>query len=281
MKFLLRLVVVILIMESAYAQSNLPACRGSNPSRWSNCFGTYTSPSDQKYVGEFKDGKYNGQGTYTLPSGQRYVGEFKDDNYHGQGTLTFPSGQKYVGEFKNDQRNGQGTLTFPNGNKYVGQWKDDSLNGQGTLFNANGSIINQGIWSDDYFVRSAPVQQATTPDRDNKRLNAEKSNVGKASTKAECESYKISKMAAHTAVAEWTFVCGDMIKNNNYSDLRVSTEYANGRCMMNVRVSGTINGNSKTCQARVEVRTDTIEGNMIMDTKPCIKKENGCFDMMN
>ena len=57
--------------------------------------------NDGKYVGEFKDGKPNGQGTLTLSDGTKYVGEFKDGLENGQGTLTSYDGSKYVGEFKN------------------------------------------------------------------------------------------------------------------------------------------------------------------------------------
>ena len=34
--------------------------------------------SCEKYVGEYKDGKRNGQGTMTLSDGTKYVGEYKD-----------------------------------------------------------------------------------------------------------------------------------------------------------------------------------------------------------
>ena len=34
--------------------------------------------NDGKYVGEFKDGKPNGQGTLTLSDGRKYVGKYKD-----------------------------------------------------------------------------------------------------------------------------------------------------------------------------------------------------------
>jgi hypothetical protein len=61
----------------------------------------YTYPDGRKYVGEYKDGKRNGQGTYTYPDGRKYVGEYKDGKRNGQGTYTFPSGDKYVGEWKN------------------------------------------------------------------------------------------------------------------------------------------------------------------------------------
>ena len=89
--------------------------------------------SDLKnYVGQYKDGKYDGQGTLTLADGRKYVGQFKDGKFDGQGTYTWPSGNKYVGQYKDGKYDGQGTYTWPDGNKYVGQWKDGKKNGQGT-----------------------------------------------------------------------------------------------------------------------------------------------------
>ncbi|MDO8369525.1 MAG: cell envelope integrity protein TolA [Candidatus Nitrotoga sp.] len=63
----------------------LPSCPGTyETATWTNCFGVYTYSSGAKYVGEFKDDKFNGQGTLTLPDGTKYVGEFKDDKFNGQ-----------------------------------------------------------------------------------------------------------------------------------------------------------------------------------------------------
>jgi len=45
-------------------------------------------PDGRKHVGEFKDGKPNGQGTLTLPNGEKYKGGFKDGLMNGQGTYT-------------------------------------------------------------------------------------------------------------------------------------------------------------------------------------------------
>jgi len=101
--------------------------------------GTYANPDGKKYVGEFKDYKFNGQGTLTWPNGMKYIGEWKDDTWNGQGTLIRPDGIKYVGGFKDGKKNGQGTQTWPNGAKYVGEFKDDSWNGQGTLTVPNGT----------------------------------------------------------------------------------------------------------------------------------------------
>jgi hypothetical protein len=45
----------------------------------------------------------------------------------------------------------------------VGEFKGGMYNGEGTLYSSNGSIINQGIWADNTFVRSVTVQQAIAP----------------------------------------------------------------------------------------------------------------------
>jgi len=162
--------------------SELPDCKSSSTYKH-NCIGTFTFASGDKYVGEWKDGKYSGQGTFTFASGDKYVGEWKDGKYSGQGTYTFGhssewagdkyvgewkddkyngqgtytfghssewAGDKYVGEYKNGKRHGQGTFTFASGNKYVGEWKDDKYNGQGTYTFASGNKY-VGEWKDDKY----------------------------------------------------------------------------------------------------------------------------------
>ena len=46
-----------------------PTSRWSTTSNWTDCFGTFTYASGDKYVGEFKDDKFNGQGTETYANG--------------------------------------------------------------------------------------------------------------------------------------------------------------------------------------------------------------------
>jgi len=53
----------------SFALPPCPAERNSMYSPWSNCFGTYTFPSGNKYTGEFKNDKRNGQGTFTFANG--------------------------------------------------------------------------------------------------------------------------------------------------------------------------------------------------------------------
>ena len=95
--------------------------------------------SCEKYVGEYKDGKRNGQGTVTWSDGKNYVGEFKDGKFNGHGKLTWSDGKKYVGEWKNGKRNGQGTQTWLDGRKYVGKYKDGKT-WNGTGYDKNGNI---------------------------------------------------------------------------------------------------------------------------------------------
>ena len=162
MKLLLRIFLIAMMFGSAYAQNKLPQCNGTDVTKWSDCYGSLTMANGDKYVGEYMDGKRNGQGTYTYPDGAKYVGEFKDS-----------------------KRNGQGTYTFANGNKYVGEYMDDKRNGQGTSYAANGSIVNQGIWADNKFIRSEPVQQVTTSNNEVAKLRAEAEEAKRKQTELE------------------------------------------------------------------------------------------------
>lgn len=178
--------------------SNLPACQGFDVYRWNNCFGTSTYASGDRYIGEWKNGAFNGQGTYYFQAdnerkGDKYVGEFKDGKrdgqgsyyvlannkfkgtkyiggfkenlLHGVGTFTTNNGESYLGEYKLGERDGRGTLTFVNGEKYVGEFKRNNYNGQGTYYSSNGAIANQGMWTDGNFVESElakPTQQLSS-----------------------------------------------------------------------------------------------------------------------
>ena len=150
----------------------LPNCKGDEIPAWTNCFGTQMWENGDKYVGEFKNGKQDGQGTLTFSSGSTYVGEFKvgkrhgqavythfngtkyvgeyrDDKQNGKGTATYSDGSTYVGGFKNSKRNGKGTWTYANGNKYLGEAKNGLKHGQGTFIWSNRAKYI-GEWKDDY-----------------------------------------------------------------------------------------------------------------------------------
>jgi hypothetical protein len=122
--------LAFVLSGTAFGQSNLPECQGSDVSRWSNCTGEETHSGRHQYKGEFLNGKSHGFGVMNVLhpdfKGHKYVGEFKDGKYNGQGTYTDANGNKYVGEYKDGKYNGQGTYTYANGDKYVEVKNSDS-----------------------------------------------------------------------------------------------------------------------------------------------------------
>jgi len=82
-----------------------------------------------QYKGDVENGKPNGLGVIINTNKGKYVGEWKDGKKQGQGTFTYGKGkwegEKYEGEFKDGYRHGQGTYTWSDGDKYVGEFKDE------------------------------------------------------------------------------------------------------------------------------------------------------------
>lgn len=85
----------------------------------------------EKYEGEMRFGRNNGQGTYVWANGNKYDGGWKDDKKHGRGVLVFKSGNKYDGEWKDGKRHGRGVFKFPNGDECDGVWSRGKLVGMG------------------------------------------------------------------------------------------------------------------------------------------------------
>ncbi|XP_017653736.1 MORN repeat-containing protein 5 isoform X2 [Nannospalax galili] len=48
-----------------------------------------------EYIGEYVNGRMEGNAKYILPTETRYVGEMMDGMFHGEGTLFFPSGSRF------------------------------------------------------------------------------------------------------------------------------------------------------------------------------------------
>jgi len=63
--------------------------------------GMYIFPEGSaKYIGNFANGKPNGEGVINYANGERYKGHWKDGNYEGEGTLYLMDGTKVVGFWK-------------------------------------------------------------------------------------------------------------------------------------------------------------------------------------
>ena len=194
------------LLGSEVRGSDLPPCRGS----YHNCFGTVTFASGNKYVGEYRNGKRNGQGTFTFANGDKHVGEWRDDKRNGQGTYTDANGNKHVGEYRDDKRNGQGTFTFADGNKHVGEYRDDKRNGQGIFTFANGTV-KEGIFKDDRFqyaqkvsptvtARKSPPPSKSSAELENERLRKE--NVRLENERLRRENARLKKQNQPKQVAK-------------------------------------------------------------------------------
>jgi hypothetical protein len=91
-----------------FAQNNLPTCKGPVFS-WSDCEGTEIFPGGDKYIGQFKSGRFSGRGIYYFlapnqSEGNFFVGEFKDGMYNGLGIEYDKNGVVLnSGKWKNSQ----------------------------------------------------------------------------------------------------------------------------------------------------------------------------------
>lgn len=156
--------VLGMMVRSVFSQSTLPACQSTDVSRWTNCFGSYTFASGDKYIGEWQDGKRSGRGTHTFANGDKYVGEYKNDHRDGLGAYT----------------NAKTKIT------HVGGWKENYREGEGIQYKADGAVAESGNWKGGILSKSFEIDiklfplnsinQTTdtspnTPEKD--RLNAE------------------------------------------------------------------------------------------------------------
>lgn len=134
--------------------------------------GTMKYYSSQKYIGEFKDGKRNGQGTLYLPlhivltgtwrndeivegtatfsDGTRYTGTWQYGYRHGKGELIYPDGRKYSGQFHAGNKHGQGNMIYPDGRVYTGEFKQGKRTGFGTMTYPDGKKVSGRFLDGNY-----------------------------------------------------------------------------------------------------------------------------------
>ena len=101
-------------------------------------FGWHELEND-RYEGEYKDGKCHGRGVCVRADGSRYEGGYEDGKCHGRGVCVRADGSRYEGEFKHNKGHGRGIYVGANGNRYEGEFKDGEPHGQGVYIWADGS----------------------------------------------------------------------------------------------------------------------------------------------
>ena len=90
MKHLLILLISFLLLSSPVFGDNH---KGETLYGWGNTLpyvwkGVGDKETEPVYKGDVENGKPNGFGVMTFPWGDKYIGEWKDGKYHGQGTET-------------------------------------------------------------------------------------------------------------------------------------------------------------------------------------------------
>ena len=90
MSYSKQLFVMVLTVGNAFAQTNLPACKEGE--KWNNCFAKYKFIDDTVYEGEWVGNAPNGSGARTYQNGEKYVGEFKNFRQNGEGVLLSSGG---------------------------------------------------------------------------------------------------------------------------------------------------------------------------------------------
>ncbi|MDP7195750.1 MAG: hypothetical protein QF864_06115, partial [SAR202 cluster bacterium] len=150
------------IPEKYKIESSLSKCKGTDYTKWSNCYGEYKFPRIE-YKGEWKDGNFHGKGVLREAWGGVYKGDFKNNLAEGYGRQEELYGSWWEGEFKNDEiigkatyydseekcltegimlsfmLNGQGKVKCEDGHYAEGTFKKGVLNSQGLLILSNGN----------------------------------------------------------------------------------------------------------------------------------------------
>ena len=110
--------------------------------------------SKLEYKGFFKNNLFNGQGRMTFPNGISYDGEFTNSRLNGVGRITTQSNVELVGFFKDSEFGNFARITYPEGYIYEGSIKELQRNGLGVqTFSDNTKI--KGMWLQDKFLGAA------------------------------------------------------------------------------------------------------------------------------
>jgi hypothetical protein len=97
------------------------------------------------YKGEFRANLRHGKGIYVWSDKSRYEGEWKDNLREGFGRMQYANQGRYEGYWHQNERSGQGSMYYPNGDRYSGQWYKNEASGKGILYQASGKI-EAGTW---------------------------------------------------------------------------------------------------------------------------------------
>jgi uncharacterized protein (TIGR02145 family) len=128
-----------------------------------NGFGRYNYPNGDKYDGEFKDGKCQGQGKITWTDGSFYDGSFILNKTWGYGKYVWANGNVYEGNHLNNLKHGYGKLKYFSGELREGNWVAGQFTGKGKKTSSTGEI------TEGYFV-NGELFNSYSPNLENSSL---------------------------------------------------------------------------------------------------------------
>lgn len=120
------------------------------------------------YVGEFKEGKMNGQCEFSWNNGDRYEGNIVNGVFDGRGKYFWNDGMEYEGNYDKGVRRGFGTFKWKDGKIYKGEFENNLPHGNGIIIH-NGiernvkSLFGQSVnltqesAKDDKMIKSKPI----------------------------------------------------------------------------------------------------------------------------
>ena len=104
-------------------------------------FGLFLEKNGNYYLGQIKEGKFEGKGELKIEGISKYNGEFKNDLPEGKGIFEdYENNYKYDGDWLMGKKNGRGVLEFTDGTKYEGDFKNDLYDGNGIIKFNNGNV---------------------------------------------------------------------------------------------------------------------------------------------
>ena len=114
-------------------------------------FGIFIDSQGNKFIGEWKNDKFEGKGRIFSINGDCYEGDFICGQMHGHGMfICRVGGYSYLGEFKNNKFDGRGKLIYDDNTKYEGDFSEGYMHGEGNLIFKDGSCY-KGLFDKNCF----------------------------------------------------------------------------------------------------------------------------------
>ena len=118
--------------------------------------------TDEKYKGEFLNGKLTGIGIYQWANKCTYEGEFLDGKMHGKGVYKWPDGEMYTGQYVNNVKEGYGEYVYKSGKRYKGQYKGGKPHGKGIIIDKKGNCLEVEYENGKIIKKEKPVTSQKT-----------------------------------------------------------------------------------------------------------------------